>query len=385
MSLAFANRQYWHLAAIAASCFLVYLICMPKVVSLEDSGLFNMVCASGGIGHPPGYPLYSLLCYPFANLPFISTPIGVSMLSALCAAIACTILAAIAGQLVNCVNSSDAHASRTKLAVMWVAGFALAFSEAFWSQAIIQEVYSLNAMLVLGSYYCALRYYLQGQHYQEQHQEQFLEHNEYDSEPTFSQRYLYLCTLCVGLGLSNHWPLLLLAAPGLLLLILPNWRLFSLRLLWALPIIIAVCLLPYLYLWLRSLAYTDISFYGPLDYWQRFWIYISRTGYAGVDASGAGGHRLDFLWWLASQAKLQLGTVGLIFAAVGYAFCWRKLGFFISLALTWLLLSSTIVLNNLLGFSFEPTFQWVFRVYPLQSWAILTLLRRWVFMLLCNG
>ena len=406
------NRQNMHLAALAICCFIVYVICMPKVVSLEDSGLFNMVCATAGIGHPPGYPLYSLLCYPFANLPFISTPVGVSIFSALCAALACLVLAKIIALLLPVdanAHSSNAYSSNrynlstnhgqqrssapsSNLTILWIAGFALAFSEAFWSQAIIQEVYSLNTLLILLSYYFAIGYYQQGQrhnhHPQRQQQQQADQPLEIDDEepdsasplsnvslptPNFSHRYLYLCTLCVGLGLSNHWPLLLLAAPGLLFLILPNWRLFTPRLLVILPAIMIVCLLPYLYLWLRSLAFTDINFYGPLDFWQRFWIYISRTGYAGVDASGSGLHRISFAWWLASQAKLQLGIIGIALFSVGYIYCWRKVGAFISLAFTWLLLSSTVVLNSLLSFSFEPTFQWVFRVYPLQSWAVLAL------------
>ena len=43
----------------------IYVLTMPQSITLEDAGLFQMVCHGGGIGHPPGYPLFILGCQAF--------------------------------------------------------------------------------------------------------------------------------------------------------------------------------------------------------------------------------------------------------------------------------------------------------------------------------
>ena len=46
----------------------VYWLTLPPGVTFEDTGLFATVCYNAGIAHPPGYPLHTLLCIPFARL-----------------------------------------------------------------------------------------------------------------------------------------------------------------------------------------------------------------------------------------------------------------------------------------------------------------------------
>ena len=48
---------------------------------------------------------------------------------------------------------------------------------------------------------------------------------------------------------------------------------------------LALGLLPYLRMVLRSQADPVISFFGPLETWDQFWAVVSREVYAGTDDS----------------------------------------------------------------------------------------------------
>ena len=62
MPSAAISKKVIQAGVIGALALAAYLITMPRLITLEDAGLFQMVCHVGGIGHPPGYPLFTLLC-----------------------------------------------------------------------------------------------------------------------------------------------------------------------------------------------------------------------------------------------------------------------------------------------------------------------------------
>jgi len=222
-----------HLLIVFCCLIVTYLYTMPRVVMLEDSGLFTLVCYFGGIAHPPGYPLYTLLCMPFARLPFVSVAMGINIFSACMGALTCGVLYWLAIRLLQ-------HRSYGYLAAL---GYG--FSHVFWSQAIIQEVYTLNTLLFFLLLALALQY-------------------------AAEKKWRVLCIFVgvYGLGLSNHWPLLLLSTPGLCIILLPaftaikkalgNWRKVV-----ALLALMMLGVSPYLYLVIRSQMDPLISFYGP--------------------------------------------------------------------------------------------------------------------------
>jgi hypothetical protein len=41
---------------------LLYWLTLPRSLTLGDAGLFQLVCHEGGVGLPPGYPLFTLAC-----------------------------------------------------------------------------------------------------------------------------------------------------------------------------------------------------------------------------------------------------------------------------------------------------------------------------------
>lgn len=336
---------YWLCGGAMLLLFALFLFTMASTVSFEDSGLFGMVCYNWGVAHPPMYPFYTLLCPIFAHLPFVSPIHGVAIFSALNAVIACLFIAIIVVRLSGMVIPAI------------VAALIYGVSDSFWAQAIIQEVYTLNSALFFVALWRVI---------------------EFSHRP--HGRNFHLMVFFSVLGLSNHWPLMMLSAIGFPIIILPVWRDFF-RLWWSKHgvlsvLLIAVALSPYMIMWLRSLADPVISFYGPIDNWDLFWFVITRQGYSGVD--NAGGNWLDkqeYLCWLfASMTTEQTTWLGVFCALLGIVFLWRRGNILLSLGCLFAILGGSVLLVVLLDFKFNDFSRSIFRVYPLVSWGMIALL-----------
>jgi hypothetical protein len=319
--------------AIAALVFALYALSAPRTVSHEDDGMFVLSSYFLGIEHPPGYPLFIWIGHLFTYLPVGSVAYRVHLASALFGALSCGLLylcarALIAGRLPALLAASG-----------------LAMSPVFWSQAIIAEVYTLNTFFFLALVWLGLT--------------------------GGSLRWM---ALVFGLSLSNHYPLMLLAAPAFGILLWPRRA----ELVRELPLcgwLVVLGLLPYAWLVVRSWAPLPISFYGPLDTLPEIWYFISRTGYAGIDQSSTAGwlDRLKFFQFQGLELFVQFALIGTLLAAAGFAVQWRAFGRRISWFLTAAFLLPTAGLLLLLGFDYDSIRKHVFHVYPLPAYAVAAL------------
>ena len=109
----------------------------------SDGGDLIAAAATGGIAHPTGYPLYLLLARLFQFLPLGSLAFRTNLMSALVTALAAALVYSIV----------TAFLSTSRPVQYWPAGMAagMAFGLAplIWSQAVITEVYALQAFLVV--------------------------------------------------------------------------------------------------------------------------------------------------------------------------------------------------------------------------------------------
>ncbi len=352
----------------------LYAATLPRAVVFEDDGLFLMAGVHLGVAHPPGYPLYTLIVHLFTRLPFGDPAVLGHLSSAVLGALAC-------GAVYCCARLLRASPVPA-LAAAWLFGV----SEQFWSQAIITEVYTLNALLFFAVYALVLL----------------------GARNPRRGWLLWCAAVAWGAGLANHWPLMVLATPGLAVVLLPTWRAVLPRLPGLLAAAFASAACPYAWMvWLSNQG-PAISFYGPMEGWSEFWFYVSRQGYGGVDVSPAAGwsDRAGYLGWFAADLVRQTTLPGVALAVLGLGALARGAGaveprphpvsgvaassprpvggasgagsgVMVAIAAAGsgvlALLGNSVVLIALLGFDFEPFRLAVFRPYPLVCYGVAAL------------
>src|SRR5437868_5733067 len=295
------KRADWLQAGIvAAALFVLYAASAPRTVALEDDGLFILSSYFLGIEHPPGYPLFTLIGHLFTFLPLGSVAYRVHLVSAVFGALTCAALWLCARTL-----------GQGRLAA-YVAALALAVSPVYWSQSLIADVYSFNTFFFLSLLLIALR----------------------ASPPRWApvpsaepRRLMPWFAFIFGLSLSNHWPLMLLVAPGFAVLLWPL-RYPILKRAWLLLPLFIIGLLPYVWMVYRSRMDPVISFAGPLDSWAEIWHFLSRQGYVEVDhpVSSNWLDRVKFFRFMGGQLFYQFAIVGTLLAVAGFAAQWERLG-----------------------------------------------------------
>ncbi len=328
--------------AISLILVLAYGFSMPGVVTFEDAGLFLEVCEFNGIAHPPGYPLFTLVCVPWFQMPFDPVILGNS-LSALFAVLTCLVV-------YHLVRKTGLG-----VPVAFSAAVLLGLSRDFWAQSIVIEVYTLNTLLVAIAIYLAICF---------------------KERP--KRRYLVLLVLTLSFGLSNHWPLVLLSCPGLLIICLARHE--ALLMLARSPVTWLLCCLavviglsPYLVLLLKPDPV--FSYSGPINTLTSFVAYVAREAYQGVDQSATETlqDKIQFLFWLLEQAARQYGLFFGFIAIVGLT-AGLVANRFLFAGLAVIVAGNTILLVWLLGFEFDFIHQAVFRPYPLVAWLCLAVL-----------
>ena len=75
--------------------FILYFVTCSPTINFTDSGELATVAWTGGIAHPPGYPLYTLFGIAFIHLPFGEPAWRMSMISALFGAAAVSLFYAL--------------------------------------------------------------------------------------------------------------------------------------------------------------------------------------------------------------------------------------------------------------------------------------------------
>jgi len=164
--------------------FAVYLSTLSPTVGEADSFEFQVVSYTLGIAHPTGYPLYILLGRLFTLLPIGNVAYRVNLISPLFASLAVIFL-------YLCLVHLTQHRTISLLAAL-----TFAFSRTFWSQAVIAEVYTLNAFFVALVLYLLLK-----------------QTNKSANQQTCGERSRTInkFAFVYGLSLTNHLTMILLA------------------------------------------------------------------------------------------------------------------------------------------------------------------------------
>ncbi|MDE0113824.1 MAG: DUF2723 domain-containing protein, partial [Albidovulum sp.] len=234
-----------------------------------------------------------------------------------------------------------------------VGALLFAASEHFWSQVIIAEVYAMNTFLIFACYALVL--------------------GSGRSERPWIP--LMLAAAAYGFGLANHWPLVGLATPGLLLAAVPAWRAVA-RNFPALAGTSVLCAgLPYAWMVWRSQQGPLLTFYGKIDSFREFWYYVSRQGYAGVDQSPSADwtDKVSFMLWLGGEIARQTTYLGFVFAVFGISIIFLRQPRVTALSSPVMLLGLSVFLILLLGFDYEPFRVGLFRPYSLVVYGLVAI------------
>ena len=334
-------RENWlHLAVVFTITLLPYFWSAPATVTLEDDGYFILAAYFNGVAHPPGYPLYTLLAHISTYIPYGSVALRVHMLSMIFGSVTCIFL-----WWVSCFIFRE-----KRIAYLVALGFG--FSDVFWSQSIIAEVYTLHVMLftlTILTAVCLLR------------------------ACTDENKWLLLRLIffLIGLGLSNHWPLFLLSMPCLVALVWPQREIIIHNSLKSIPYLLAG-LLPYVWMVYRSQMNPEISFFGAINNLSDLWFYISRGAYAGIDTSPSAGlyDKLQFGLYFLQEIASQFGIFGSIFVITGFFYQWRILPMHFCIALLLGFLMPSLGLICLLDFDYDFLHWTIFRVYPVIAYWV---------------
>ena len=292
---------------LAVSLFSLYLVTLAPDITWanggSDGGDLITAAATGGIAHPTGYPLYLLIARLFQFLPLGTLAFRTNLMSALF-----TVLGAVlVYELV--MRSSSQQKETYPWPAGLAAGYAFGMAPLVWSQAVITEVYALQAFFIL----LILYFYTQ----------------KAPIEFAAQKRMDYWRGLLLGLAMGNHITTMFLALPALILgsvhqkadvsgaaqrwfekIRLDNAALRR-QLTW-----FGIGLSIYLILPLRALAQPPVNWGNPVTL-ERFWWLVSgqlyRSYYLQVSLDGFWE---QFQAWAALLSK-QFGLPGLVLGLLG--------------------------------------------------------------------
>jgi hypothetical protein len=271
----------------------------------SDSGDLITAAATLGVAHPSGYPTYLLLARLFQLVPLGDLALRTNLLSAVAAVLAVLCVYGIVRQLAALPGDTSPHRSISPKQHAWqprcaagISAFALGLSPIFWSQAVIAEVYSLNALFVALIVLFTLRCMQQ---------------------PTAGGWSDWRRALIGGLALGNH---VTVALPVMIWLVTagamasPRERV---RRVARCLLGIGIGLLIYAYLPLRAATHPAVNWGDPHD-WAGFWWVVSGQPYRalafGLPAGDLAGRVVAWANLLVQQfgwPGLGLGFFGLLY------------------------------------------------------------------------
>ena len=272
----------------------------------SDGGDLIVAAATGGIPHPTGYPLYLLLARIFQLLPVGSLAFRTNLMSAIF-----TALAAVLVYLIMTRSIFAPKAFQSWLPGM-AAGYTFGLAPLVWSQAVITEVYALQAFLVA----LILYLYTQPAH-----------------PPAPAQKRLDCWRgLLLGLAMGNHLTTLLLVPAAFLVGSfhrqvnsdeIPHprpGRFGNLQLdghsIRRQSVWFGIGLLVYLVIPLRALAHSPVNWGNPVTF-ERFWWLVSGQLYQSYYLQISLPEFWERLQALAALLIQQSGLLGLVLGLVG--------------------------------------------------------------------
>src|SRR5262245_25097361 len=272
--------------AVAIGAFVLYRTTLLPGVDFGDSGSMQTLAGWPLLTPRDGYPLYFGIADAILWLTRQTPAYAMNVTSAIEAALACGLFVVVAAEIGGSLPGA-------------VGGAALfAVSYTFWSQSVTAEVYALHILLVLGTFYCLLKW---------------------EQRPTTLR--LAVVFACYAIAFGNHLSMILLAPAVVAFLFLAEprgWRRLISAEVVALAVLIALAGASQ-YVWnLRTLW---LSAEPPTSLWdclRTFWFDVTKTDWRETMVLNVPqSMRTDHLAMYWFDVRQQFGIAGVATAAVG--------------------------------------------------------------------
>ena len=286
--------------AVFVFTFLIYIKGVSPSVYGGDSGDIILASWFGGVAHPPGYPLNTMLGWIFTHLPYNATvAYKANLMAAFLMAASISLLFLILEKLTK------------NFFVSLATSLILAFTPLFWLYAHVIEVFQLNLVLVAASVYFLVSW-----------RESFLAKKQ-------KSKLLYLAFLFLGLAAFHHHTLVLLfPAFGYLILLTDKKILKKRRKVVITLSFFLLGFLPYIFIPFAALRQTPINWDNPVNI-ENFIGLITRDDYGTFTAASfiLGGdlkQKIIQLINLFLFLKTDFGTFGLLAISIGAIYSFLK-------------------------------------------------------------
>ena len=285
---AFARRAA-AFAAFVVPAALGILAASPEPYWL-DSPELTAAAQTLGMPHPPGHPLFVMLTKAFTLLPFGGVAFRVSVASAVFGALAVFLLFHICLALITSAVPRLSFPAASLLAL--VASVSVSVTPVWWSQSVRQEVYALEALLLVSAMLPLVRFCLTG--------------------GRRDDRILYVAAFFLGLAVCNHPVMGAAFLPAVLPILVALARtkggLGALQFSFRLVGIALAGLLPYVLLPLRAASGAAVSLGGVHSVSDFFFVLFGTVYQRAMAAQyfdGGGAPPLQNL-------TISLGEIGVI-------------------------------------------------------------------------
>lgn len=321
------KKSYLAIVIIVLVGLLLYLANQTKSIYGGDGGDLVAAALVGGIPHPPGYPLFTLLGFLLTKIPFSTPAWRVGLLSSFSSIATLIIFFLILKEIL-----------KDKL-ISFITTLILATTYLFWLYSIVPEVFALNNLFFISLIYLLIMW-----------------------SKKKNKRYLYFWFFILGLSLTHHHTIVLLLPSSIYLLYI-NKQLLSKRTIIVCLILFFLGLLPLLYLPLSALANPPINWEDPLTF-SNFLRLIARAGYGTFKIGAFTGDTLikrSISLLIALRVLIKdYGLLAVIISMLGILSCFKKrkeififLGSLLLLLFFFIFYASFPLINDLLVGTFE--------------------------------
>ncbi len=289
------ERNWLDTVLIVGLVVMLYGLTAAPDVYYTDCGELAGVCATAGVAHPTGYPLFSILGYAWLQLPLPLSPIAqLNILMIVLGAIGSAIAHRVLLRLVPRVLPLD---DRTVRMSALLGALLLATARTIWAQALTLEVHILQEVLILGLIYWLVRWEQQRQ-----------------------RRDAIGSALMLGLCFANHLSAIVLI-PGVVVfaLMVGTGRIQDRIRSLAIPAAVTLsCAVLYAYLPLRSMAEPPFNWGEVHRSLDKFFYHVLGKQYSVWMFSGQWRQQLSVFW------SLLLPNVAVPLAVWGAWVLWRR-------------------------------------------------------------